>query len=698
MIAEIAARRRATVAQALDALELAAASDPETRRSLLAIAGRALGDPRVAQKWIDLAGAEADASLRRAMIAALRGNPIPDLAGYVSLLTSSLDLDPVRSTAVEALGRILVHAPQAVDALIETFRRTRRAGVRRSILTALLRFDDPSPKILDFLAEIAPELPTGDPRPQTQELQQEIRRIVTSDRPPQEKADSIAKIQREFQERLQIDDTPLKLAVVDRLLRMDRFDRRWLEPVEAPIIRRRALSHLADRPATDVDVAPVLARDPDVECRLWAVQILAASGRSEPLLEAARRDRDPRVRKAALAGLESIELTPAVLETLRTESSAEIVDLILSRWAALASRSERVRDALWSLLGPDLKAGIAKSIYEILGRVLTRDLFEAFLKSYETATEDRIRAAILQALSTWHEPDERLARLYVAALASARREIREWGARGLTLLPLTEENVASIEAGAGALLDIDPSTAVRLAEKIAKIPRLSADVRAALKRVADSPEDDDLRRICRGALDRSASEIDWDQWLRRVGVEHNLEGVFPQIYSVYDSNPRAARQILRTALLDPGCRTHDVAPGPILQFLVARDGMDDDLCRFCLDHAGAFLHYLKLRPEFPELKERIWEAMAKEVNPVMLRELLVMIFGSDQAAGEAVRARFARLHSAPGARPWIRFLQANILWPPAESILRERPELLDAESRRALGDPPPERGPGLADE
>ncbi len=687
MISELKNRRQANVAQAMGMLDLVESSDLETKRSLLSIAARCLNDREVALRWIQIAQQETD--LRRPMIAALQGKSIPDLKQYVALLTSSLTLESCRTLAIEELGRILVHAPEAVDHLIEMYAHQQRTSVKRHILAVLLDVD--RPKVLDFLSAAVTQLPTGDAT--AREFQRAIQEIAAGDRSPQEKTDAIARLQQEFQEQVTFDYARLKLAIIDRLLRKDRFDPKWLQPAEPVSVRRRVLAHLLDRPA-DCNLEQVLAHDPDPECRQWAVRAITQSG---PLLEAVRRDRDPQVRKAALAALESIEFDPSIIDTIRNESSPENVEVILRRLAPHAARSEQVRTALLSLLGPDLKAGIAKAVYEILGRVLTRELFEIFLTTYESAREDRIRAAILRALSTWHEPDERLARLYVAALKSPHKEIRLWGAQGLILLPLTESNIEAIGAGADAILELPRESAKLLAEKIAKIPNPSAEVRAALKRVADS-DDEDLRYICRKAI---VGDVDWDRWLKLVSVEHTLQGVFPEIYAAYDSNPKAARQILRTAVLDPQCRSHDVSPVSILEFLIDKQGLDDDLCRFCLDNAGGYLAFLKLRPDLPELKHRIWEVMGKEVNPVLLRELLVMIFGSDEAAGDAVRARVVELDSAPGARPWIKFLLANILWPPARPILGDVVKIkaiMDRDNRKALEEFAPPQGPGLADE
>jgi hypothetical protein len=650
MISEIKNRRQANVAQALSMLDLAASSDLETKRSLLSIAARCLLDPRVARRWVELAQQETDGALRRAMIAALRTTP----EGYVPLLISSLLVEQTRTIAIQELGRL----HEAVDPLIETYRHQKRTSVKRHILAVLLQYDDPPPKILDFLSEAVSNLPTGENL--ARELQQAAQEIAFSNRPPQDKAEAIARLQQEFQQQILIDYEPLKAAIVDRLLRADRFDPRWLRPTEPVLVRRRVLSFLLDRP---VDCSDVLANDPDPECRRLAVQVMAALGKSGPLLEAVRRDRDSSVRKAALDALDSIELDPAIVEN---ESSPEIVGLILKRLAPLAGRSEKVRAVLLSLLGPDLKAEIAKTVYEILGRVMTRELFEMFLKTYETAREDRIRAAVLQALSTWHEPDDRLSKLYVEALKSPKPEIREWAAHGLILLPLTESNIPAVGAGAGALLELRRDTALRLAEKIVRIPRMSDDVRAALKKASRFSTDDDLRRVCR------TDDIDWDEWLRRVSVEHDITGIFPAIYAAYDSNPEAATQILRAALIDPQCRSHDVSPISILEFLISKHGMDDDLCRYCLDNR--FLAYLKLRPHFPELKERIWEAL--DASPVLLREILIMMFGD--AAGDEVRKR-----AKPEPR-WIKFLEGNILWPPAKPILAQFEK--------------PRKGPGLADE
>ena len=62
---EIRGRRDAKVEQFLGVLEMVpGAADTETKRKLLSIAARGLGEPRLAGRWIEIASAEEDTELK----------------------------------------------------------------------------------------------------------------------------------------------------------------------------------------------------------------------------------------------------------------------------------------------------------------------------------------------------------------------------------------------------------------------------------------------------------------------------------------------------------------------------------------------------------------------------------------------------------------------------------------------------------
>ncbi len=692
LLDKIRGRREATVEQMLMALDLVAGADLENRARLLAIATRGLADPRVARKWIERTAAEKDTSLRARMLARLAAldiPQIPDVGAYVRILADSVGDDATKPVALEALGR-LASDPGAADALVAAYRGQRQANLQRLILWALAQRED----VPDPIAAL-------------------------------------------FREALDSCDADLKPLLLERLMR-----RQAVAPEDLPHLLGRdeplpqrllVLDHIVDRALPlDHSAAAALANDPSPACRLAAVRVLASRAAAEPLLKALR-DPDAEVRRAAIDAFDhSIELTPAVIEALvaalgtaRTVDDAQVILRLLTPHVA---RSEPVRAAFVALLRRNLAADVAIALYDTLGRLVPWDesFCEAFVEAYGREKHDRVRAAILRALSCRPDPDGRRVRLYQSALKAPDAEIRAWGLRGLLLVSMDEERCEAVAEGARVLLDrpIDGRLRLEFARKVACIPDKPAWLVAELKKVADQA-DDELKKVCQEAYDRAAKDVDWEQWHRRVDVEKDCAGVFPAIFMRYDDNPEAARRIMRAALA-PDCSGSlyqtSVSAGQILDFLAAKDAIDDDLSRYCANflltresNYGSpdfYLNLLKSNLKFAGLKDALWQILDKraDVNPVLLRELLVLAH-DDEEVWRGVR-KLALSKTTPKALvPCLRFIAGNLAWAHMDELLVElasQEKLLDNDNRRtieeafrALGREVPKAkkpGPGLADE
>jgi hypothetical protein len=712
---EIRGRRDATVEQYLGVLDMVPASaDTESKRKLLAIAARGLGEPKVAGRWIEVASAEEDSELKAGMVEVLldldhRG--VPDVKAFTRLLLDALLLDDVKGAAVACLGRMIAGNVDVARELIEAYAHQGRTGVQRLMLGVLLQGENPPPEVVAFLRTVVDRV-----------------------------------------------DPDLKAVVVDRLLKKDALKgaefEKLLRPDEPSWVKRRAIDHATERALpVEEQLASVLRKDGDAGVRLAAVQALAARGAKskvavDALLEALRQDADPRVREAVMLALRhSLELTPeaiaALLGAMRSETAIERVRLILRLLLPHLNRSFPVRDAFLALLKENLNAELAVEIYDALGLLTTWDpsLFHALFAAFGAAKNDRVKAAILKALSTWHEPDAALIALYADALKSPDAEIRTWGVRGLVLLPLSEPNWPAVAAGVGILLDkkVDWDLREALAKKIAIIPVYTAATVAALKTVAEQGSDE-IKAACEKAYDRGSRQspegpqVDWDLWYRRVEVERRSEGIFPDIFLEYDKNPEMARKILKAAM-NPEVNLynsygHGVSATSILQFLIGRNAMDDDLARFCVTwmmekdssygSPSACLAALKSAPGYPELKETLWKVLEKrsEMPAVLFRELLEIAYGGEEAAGAEFRKRLLSKTTPAAAAKYLKVLESNMAWGPAESIVDEAaktPKLLDDASKKLLGEcfqrlgrkfpepakaapPPKPPGPGFADE
>ena len=101
---------------------------------------------------------------------------------------------------------------------------------------------------------------------------------------------------------------------------------------------------------------------------------------------------------------------------------------------------------------------------------------------------------------------------------------------------------------------------------------------------------------CHGKAE-TGNEIDWDYWLHRVDVEHDVTGIFPEIYAQWEAQPQKALAILKIKPRIPDCwqcgpklYQSNVSVEQIIQFLLAQQAVDDDIRRYALEEtAGAFV-------------------------------------------------------------------------------------------------------------
>jgi hypothetical protein len=690
---EIRGRRDVTVEQMLMALELVPESDNDTRRHLLAVASRGLGDTRVAARWLGLASEEADDDLRADMIArltALEPGQIPDVEAFVRLLVAAVGPERTRALALRALDRLARVAP-----LVDAFRAERLRDVQQLILLALARHHDPPLEVIELFSSV-----------------------------------------------LDACDADIKPLLLDRLLRAGALDVErlpaLLRPTEPVAVRLRGLDHLVDR-ALDIDVREVVARDPHPDCRIAAIRVLAASGDTgaEVIVDVLRHDPDERARGAAWGAFEyALDLTPAttdaLLQALVEERSTDLVERIIRILTPHVGRSAAVRAALQDLLARNLDAEVAVALWRTLGRLVAwdEDVRTLFTGAIDDQRHDRVREAILEALAGVADPDDRLVGLYRSAIESPDGRIRDWGGRGLRLVSMDEEHADDVAAAAGALLDreIDWHVRLDLARKIAAIPDKSPALVVALERAAEQTEGE-LRVVCRKAHDDAAAAqggeaIDWEGWFRRVDVEKDVKGIFPAVFLHYDANPAAARRILQAALA-PDCSNalyaSQVSGSQILDFLAVKHAIDDHISRYCVgfilggesNHANPNHHLalLKGNLEFPALRESLWQILDRrtDVDPVLMRELLLLVHPDEAGVAAQLRERLLSRTNPRQALPYLKFLEGNAAWEPAEAIILEvPPALVDGDTRRILDEayrhlkrePPTAKasGPGFADE
>jgi hypothetical protein len=704
-------RRAANAQEALRLLAVAPGSDTETRCSLYSMAVRSLDDPSVLERWIELAATEPDILLREQMVARLARvdrRRLVETAGYLDLMIACVEDAILRPHALEALGGLAATRPEAVEALVQAYAGQTSAEAERQILLGVCRLHDLPGGLAGFLTAEVDHC-----------------------------------------------DADVKPVIVDRLLRAGAAApealARWLAPGEPSDVRERVLEHLLDRSLPmERAVAGVLATEAQPAIRLLAVRVLAGLSPRSPqavaaLLDAVRGDADDRVRAGAVAAFQhSVDPVPEVVEALlaalRVERSPAVAASLLDLLVPLASRMPRVRDSLLLLAGENLRSDVAAALNAQLGRLLRWDaeLLPHFVRAYRDAGDDHLRAALLEALASYPDQDQSLVELYQDALAAPAAGIRRWGVTGLLRVPMTEDRVGAMASGVDSLLDpsIDVGLRRALARKIARVPDPSPELRAALERVATHADDEGIRSACRQALARpestppgeeGAASGDLERWYQQVEVERSVEGVFPAVFAAYDADPARCIQIIRAALLDPTCRERlrqgafRVEDLQVVEYLVSRDALDDDCCRYCVEQAltsstpSGFVAALRSRPSLPGLPDAAWRILEEaryphELNHSLLLELLVLGSGGQGAAAEALRGRIAQLSSPAAALPYARLLDSVRSWPavkPAVEELLGLPALLDSTVLEVLGDSirellpgwtPATSAPGLADD
>jgi hypothetical protein len=291
-----------------------------------------------------------------------------------------------------------------------------------------------------------------------------------------------------------------------------------------------------------------------------------------------------------------------------------------------------------------------------------------------------------------------------------------------------------VASGVESLLDASIDLQLRrlLAQKIGRIPDPPPQLRAALDETVAHTDDEEIRRACRRALARSSSAArgavpDLARWYHQVAVEHSVQGIFPDIYALYDEFPEQCARILKAAVLDPACQDalyHNhfhVSANTILQFLLSHDALDDDLCRYCVEQAlvspgpGFYISALRSRPSLPELRAAIWRMIESTANSsaasrILLLELLILVYEREATVAAILRERLLHLRGPVAAIPYLRFLVDNRSWPPVRAMLEDlliAGTLLDATNRAILRDAARELGldldptplePGLADD
>lgn len=697
----ISERRIANTEQALMMLEMVPLSDTDTKYSLLSSASYYLNDSNVIEKWIALTAAETDTKLKAAMLQKIRIEQVPDKTRFIELLSAALQQDESRDIILPMLGRFSITDQEARRALISFYKQQENADTSRLILSWLLIPVVASPEDLIFYKEI-----------------------------------------------LDKTDEDSKLLIANRLLLQDQLSSDdialLLRPEEPLSVKEMVLGFCFDRSfVPEAALVKLVSADKHAHIRIWCIQLLAVHGiRTVPLtgmvLNVFTKDPDAAVRAAALKVFEySITLTPEIIhflhEQLVAEKDVSVALQLLHLLEPYAAQTALFAD----LLSKGLKTVLAVRIYEILGKLVPQRplLFEQFIRAYEEEQHEDCKAAILRAITSAVTLGNELNDFYLKALDAPSVIIKEWGIQGILQIPLTKENTAVVEAAAPVLLHTGLNRELRslLAKKISCIPQLSSATLQLFIRLIDHETDARIKDICttvqeNAIANEGADNINWEQWLHKVDVEHDLSGIFPHIWMYYHDNPPMAKRILWAAINPANSSAlyaERVSDVEILRFLSVHAGTDDNMSSYALHQLlnadlgneskfGQYLLVLKSNPAYEGLKEGLWillEKRSRYINLILLDQINTMIWGN--ALEDVFRKRLAQCSSAAGVIPYISYLTVNCTWLPVPELLKSIVPLVrdDREATAAFRDacrkcgldmdelfrmPAPE-GPGFAD-
>ena len=713
----IKARRSSNREQALMLLDTVPLNDTENKYNLLASAAHYLNDPEVLNKWIGIAVTETDTRLRADMLYRITGSnlqAIPDPTAFMQLLVSVLQQDEGRDTVLWLLGKLSLSFPAAKQPLIAFYQQHNNADTRRLILAWLLIPKTTDETDLAFFNSI-----------------------------------------------LQETDSDEKRWVIARLLLHDKLSvdqiTQLLQPMTPPAIKELVLRYCIDRSIVpEVPLSVILRIDPEPRFRHWAILLLAVHGVKsvavlDAIMYALKNDQDARVREAALHVFGySLTITPETAGYLNycisSETNTQLALQLLQFLAPYTVQSPELADMLYYPLQQNLHAEITRSIYDILGRLVPTNpaMQEKFIQAYEQEQRDDAKAIILKALS--HTMGDRH-ELYLRSLRSPAAGIREWAIQGLLMIPLTRENVPIVIQAAPALLQPELRLELRrqLARKLSVIPNLPAETVAVFARLNDHERDGDILRSATLAQEKAISHsgaagIDWEQWLHKADVSHDLNGIFPHIWFYFQENPDMAKQVLYACMNpanDNALYAQNISEADILEFMICNFGIDETLIQYALHrllqadlrYNGMLYHYLliiKTYPLVPELQPALWQLLELRgyrngLNLIQLEELLRIIYGADLE--NQFKQRIAAQQTVNGMMPYLQYISVNNNWRAApavlKSVLEHHAAMLDDNSfanmfkeacRNAGVDvdrlirttiPPPtkqaEEGPGFAD-
>lgn len=210
---------------------------------------------------------------------------------------------------------------------------------------------------------------------------------------------------------------------------------------DTPQLKRQLLSclRIVDHPQVRQEAAR-LAKDPDVQVRITAIQTIAFLKNTEqvPVLLDALNDRDQKVRKYAALALSGLKVKEAAEPLIRYLKEAEQTDPSLIN--AIANYGQEIVPKITPLL-KDKSKHIRRSGAQVLGVIGSTGTVNALIAALKDP-EPEVRAAAAQALGKI--PDKRSVPALVKAVSDRSEPVKQEA--GFALLSLGGKTIAYLNA------------------------------------------------------------------------------------------------------------------------------------------------------------------------------------------------------------------------------------------------------------
>ncbi len=697
LLETIKERKKDRVSQALAILKMSEEQfqTEEEKRHLLSIVARNLDDVTVAKKWIDLLKIEQNTFTKELLISFLPTinlRTLKKVDTLTEIILSNFKTATVTTkiTLITVLEQLLKLNPTLAENIVLFLKNEPHIKVKKQLAEALTHLNTLPKKLVSVYETVLTDL---------KEEQQVL--------------------------------------VLNKLIKSNRLKKeivlKYLQPTTPISIKLLLLSYMQDRDIVPIkQLQSLLQKEGNEEIRNQILNLFTYDTKNLNehltfLKEYIVNEQDAYMRDTVLNFLHNnIQMTNRMIsfytDLVKTEKeiaiSWRIAEILTPYLSQNHLKTSKVKECFLNLLEePENSYHIDLLLYvcKQLGKRITLDeaLFKRMLSIYKTHTDVRIQTKILFSFCNSSKIDDRLTPIYVEAVKSPVPLIREYACYGLMPMPLTEKNIPHLLTTVPLLLDSHLREHVReyLALRIVAIPGKSQELIGQLKNIAKNGSGVE-RSICEKGYEKAlqiqnftdnTTQVDWHLWENRIKIEKKADHIFPEIFIHYKSNPALANELLKTLIIDADCadslyHSTYITKADILQFLIGKNCIDQEISLFCLDYLtlegegrnredNVYLVALNNYKDLHLLKDKLWVFFERNLihqanflNTLLLRYIMCNAYGSDTALAKAFTTKLLAFTNEKAAIPYLEFLFMSLDWQYTEEIiddLLKRPDLID---------------------